>query len=124
MTEIVTARKQWPDFYDYQQQLDTWREVRADFADGVEVWEWALVDRAYAHLHRTAQLARPGEPCKPSHLEVIEELRERVARAREVVLSKAGSGRELDRLVKVLGAGRAEGVDPRRRPANLSDLTE
>jgi hypothetical protein len=106
--ELILKARRWPDFYDYQQQLDTWREVRADFADGVEAWEWALVDRAYAHLLRTSLIARPGEPCTPGHLDVITEMRQRAVRARAVVLERSASQRALEHLVKVLGPGPEE----------------
>jgi hypothetical protein len=42
--------------------LDTWRGSREAFAEGVQSWEWALVDRCYSFVQRTIPMIRLGQP--------------------------------------------------------------
>jgi hypothetical protein len=108
--EVILEAKRWPDRFDLSSPLDTWRDSREAFAEGVEAWEWALVDGVFSYLHRTAPMVRLGEPCSAQDEDVLAVLLKRIPKARDLVLEHATSKRERDRLVAQL----AEAATPQR----------
>ena len=110
--EVILDGHRWPDRLDLQVQLQEWREVRAAFAEGVEAWEWALVDGVFSNLHRTALMVRPGQPCTAEDEKVVAWLLAVIPRARGVVLEYAASESERNQLAKQLGGQGSEHEDP------------
>jgi hypothetical protein len=89
MLEVVLKYRAWPDRLDLGPPISTWRDFRADFAAGVEAWEWALVDSFYSSLHRTSLMVRIGEPCTNGDLAVAAELLQTAVAARKVAAPHA-----------------------------------
>ena len=101
--ELTLEQHRWPDRLDLESPLQTWRDAREAFADGVKAWEWALVDGLFSDLHRTARMVRLGEPCTQSDEKVLTSFLDRVPRARGVVIEHSTSADERDQLMKQLG---------------------
>jgi hypothetical protein len=100
--DVILEARRWPDRLDLQAMVETWRGVREAFASGVAAWEWAVVDGVFSNLHRVGLMVRLSEPCTERDQDVVRDLRDRIPRAREVVLGQATSERERGQLVEQL----------------------
>ncbi|HEX6665522.1 MAG TPA: hypothetical protein VF081_02890 [Solirubrobacterales bacterium] len=118
MLEIVLKYKAWPDRLDLDSPISTWRQFRADFAVGVEAWEWAKVDSFYSSLHRTSLMVRAGQPCTDGDLAVAEELLEAARAARNVVTPYAVPGEGERREVIEQLAGSTHALEGRGLPSD------
>src|SRR3954471_5154708 len=99
VVEVVLKYQRWPDRLDLETPLQTWRESRERFAEGVEAWEWALVDGVFSNLHRTGLMVRLGQPCTANDKAVLTNFGAAIPRARDIVVRHATSEKERARLV-------------------------
>jgi hypothetical protein len=100
--EVIMKIGRWPDRFDLQSMLDTWRGVREPFASAVDAWEWALVDGIFSNLHRLSLMVRLGESFSEDDHDVMADLLARIPRAQEVALTYATSERERDEIMTQL----------------------
>jgi hypothetical protein len=108
---IVLERDSWPDRLDLPAIVETWREVRKDFAPGVKAWEWALVDGTFSNLHRLSLMVRLGESLSPNDRDVVESFVERIPRTLDIVYRHGMTMPERHEVVRMLGRG-SEARDP------------
>lgn len=89
---LLIERREWFR-HDFGPAISTWSEYRADFAAGVEIWEWAAVDAFYSNLLRSSAIARPGEAATDADIRVAEAMIEYAKEAWAVAIDRVASSK-------------------------------
>jgi hypothetical protein len=103
-SKMIIKSQRWPDRFDLDPALDTWRESRPALAAGVKPWDWTVVAACYSFTERTAPMVRLGKSATQNDLDVLAELQAWTADAQRIVAAHVAPKRQQAKAVRELRA--------------------